>query len=99
MRISDWSSDVCSSDLAMNGDGPHAMTLKQAPQMPKPVRAPKPSQSRRARTQAQQLRTMTLADLLLLIGQFTKYGGCRSSEEHKSELPSPMRISYAVFCF
>src|SRR3546814_7560093 len=86
MRIRDWSSDVCSSDLfsvggqddvlfdgdstAVEGDGRIAFA---APLFDEGVFA------------------LTFAD-----GRF--HGGSVRSEEHTSELQSLMRISYAVFC-
>src|SRR3546814_1383230 len=102
MRISDWSSDVCSSDLATRGNKQHkllphvrvvsyslsSITTKY------PNLALKPSQG----------------------GPWASTCGCHSfpmstlepwawpapmpqrSEEHTSELQSLMRISYAVFC-
>src|SRR3546814_3581539 len=91
MRISDWSSDVCSSDLAVISiSAPKASSAFRCRSMGRfpiaqppgndtvasPARASKgPSTSIDARI----LRTMR-------------------SEEHTSELQSLMRTSYAVFC-
>src|SRR3546814_6006131 len=89
MRISDWSSDVCSSDLDGDDDGEqrgeHGRSLMQprdgarlSPARPSPRASTRPA-SARSRP------TATAA-------------GHPRSEEHTSELQSLMRISYAVFC-
>src|SRR3546814_9782165 len=85
MRISDWSSDVCSSDLV------HRSTsqARRIASYPQPlgragffVTADGYRRIQRASCQALwQLRAPR-----------------RRSEEHTSELQSLMRISYAVFC-
>src|SRR3546814_8514338 len=101
MRISDWSSDVCSSDLAnavvwtMIGAGLGLIAIYVW----------------RSRTHA-----MPIVDLNLLritsfristtggslyrvaTGAYTLLMPLMRSEEHTSELQSLMRISYAVFC-
>src|SRR3546814_8916599 len=105
MRISDWSSDVCSSVLAPlfadmpvhvvvagPDDARHRTLLDGAAdtlaghQFSKTLRQGKPE--------------AVIADVvaatpgaILVMGA---YG--HRSEEHTSELPSLMRISYAVFC-
>src|SRR3546814_9093542 len=92
MRISDWSSDVCSSDLRQRhrADSTTA-TLANA-------------MFRRARTQrraAAKHRRATLphADRKRSMGpSFLRHARCARPEEHTSELQSQMRISYAVFC-
>src|SRR3546814_4477855 len=122
MRISDWRSDVCSSDL-----GPHAI----AGQVPQPVldprvwlgtmvavvvgdqRTPHPQIGFRLVLGfvevVQRLvhllhRAERPLDLALGAGRGVPVVGLRRqmgedrSEEHTSELPSLMRISYAVFC-
>src|SRR3546814_6262346 len=105
MRISDWSSDVCSSDLLAARRHAHAppafaecasrfrsLTAEDCsatrasgrpPLVPSPSRASRPWEA----------------------GSTHCCGGRRKphcvrvrSEEHKSELQSLMRISYAVFC-
>src|SRR3546814_5418632 len=99
MRISDWSSDVCSSDLLPS------LKLKQAPPSPPALiqqhliagepqfqscaQMDKPSRvgyglHRRNTQPAKSARYWSAST-------------CRS-EEHTSELQSLMRISYAVFC-
>src|SRR3546814_5327983 len=93
MRISDWSSDVCSSDLR-DGQG---LQRKGAPdfRIPDPVSEPLPPRPRGL-----------LGCLPGLRGaRHPARGAGRRrrplrdrSEEHTSELQSLMRISYAVFC-
>src|SRR3546814_10535870 len=83
MRISDWSSDVCSSDLADAGGSERLLSGVGQPD------------DRGARARGLDLggrsrRSGALAALL--------WWRRRRSEEHTSELQSLMRISYAVFC-
>src|SRR3546814_8067879 len=111
MRISDWSSDVCSSDL-----GPSSrirITVERS------LRAqasgssatcciafqPSPAATR----QDMPCGVVTMIDQVLplpVVSTSTRPPlcvtpraiGCSRSEEHTSELQSLMRISYAVFC-
>src|SRR3546814_2088576 len=88
MRISDWSSGVCSSDLADLPVGnewlwPSATSRSGHIEEPKENGLPSPHEYRHhART--------------LFIASGVPYA--ERSEEHTSELQSLMRISYAVFC-
>src|SRR3546814_1377493 len=89
MRISDWSSDVCSSDLGN-------VTLGNKVNMAGGVDA---QSAQRQIYPAEIGGTFEVADTftITLDGEdFTASGG--RSEEHTSELQSLMRISYAVFC-
>src|SRR3546814_2967640 len=84
MRISDWSSDVCSSDLQRNLPRPVECRARRGAQgsglgAVRPGRSRRPDQHRQQETAARLRRR-------------------RRSEEHTSELQSLMRISYAVFC-
>src|SRR3546814_5471901 len=84
MRISDWSSDVCSSDLPTgrwrgNADSYTAFFTECFID----------EIAARAGSDALSYRMAMLGDAPLL---------ARRSEEHTSELQSLMRISYAVFC-
>src|SRR3546814_4836212 len=85
MRISDWSSDVCSSDLATASSSPASWpTGGRGRVEAKSVRiVPADHIARDASQPIHRYRPETWA--------------CRS-EEHTSELQSLMRISYAVFC-
>src|SRR3546814_10286120 len=86
MRISDWSSDVCSSDLSSQVPVPSHPSSDTASGVRtgldnvtrRPFWSPHPARPR----------------------QFHELPSCAGlrSEEHTSELQSLMRISYAVFC-
>src|SRR3546814_3981839 len=94
MRISDWSSDVCSSDLGrIRGAAAELSWFRELrPCVPAGGR---PGVGRKDAGRPD--RRHALGDCA---------GGCRSgthlhpwrSEEHTSELQSLMRKSYAVFC-
>src|SRR3546814_5203228 len=114
MRISDWSSDVCSSDLQ------HARQL----QPPLPAHADlrqqqvarvavvevvvdfdvglRPGQREAVRRPAQRAAAhrddVAVAKALQHLGGEHRAPAALRSEEHTSELQSLMRISYAVFC-
>src|SRR3546814_3031247 len=92
MRISDWSSDVCSSDLVPSRcrEGTGAW-----------------STSRRQRQYGAQARLFLTRSADAGLTSRTSFSpssmsarckGSNRSEEHTSELQSLMRISYAVFC-
>src|SRR3546814_5199708 len=87
LRISDWSSDVCSSDLCP-ASSPQRRRGPGTRPRPSP---PRPANGRRSSPHGP---TST--------GSCPRCGPGRSrpcrSEEHTSELQSLMRISYAVFC-
>src|SRR3546814_1903063 len=105
MRISDWSSDVCSSDLGTTcGHGRHD---------PRP--APPASMGSGRRLACGNASVVVPARraparLATKLAYAREYGPpyhrravalggwCPRSEEHTSELQSLMRISYAVFC-
>src|SRR3546814_3998002 len=100
MRISDWSSDVCSSDLL---DLPCAQQVEIAWQTLDAVTvdAAQIGLDQAARPGERFLR----ADAGLLedagyecLQRFGRNECGGRSEEHTSELQSLMRISYAVFC-
>src|SRR3546814_4900384 len=104
MRISDWSSDVCSSDLvALAEEGP----AKAADQIDDGVeqrhRLPRRGQHRQRiegpaeegqRIDDEQRHHLQLLETLRPDAD----DEAERSEEHTSELQSLMRISYAVFC-
>src|SRR3546814_10874773 len=93
MRISDWSSDVCSSDLcakslfSANGGG-HRSNVGIMGQKHQPRNDP----------------LFLFAEVhchdigAVFIRRSVVFGSLMRSEEHTSELQSLMRISYAVFC-
>src|SRR3546814_1663337 len=91
MRISDWSSDVCSSD-------PRSFLVTQLRCWASGV------SSSLIRRSISTIRIMTLS-LQTCLGSMRRpkdacclRTGRGRSEEHTSELKSLMRISYAVFC-
>src|SRR3546814_6726171 len=99
MRISDWSSDVCSSDLVLavqlEGTGVTANILgpgtfvKPAPIVLDDGTVIRPDHGPEI---------MAAPIRWLASRQSSEVSGMRRSEEHTSELQSLMRISYAVFC-
>src|SRR3546814_6140107 len=106
MRISEWSSDVCSSDLHSFSVGARlARDYRGRTHGGGPQSCRDALQHRRIDVQRRRivfLRVVGIGLLLLFFGRFQL--GLRlcvlvaRSEEHTSELPSLMRISYAVFC-
>src|SRR3546814_5078764 len=91
MRISDWSSDVCSSDL-------HSPRHKQQRGRSMDFRnVDKLNRRDMIRGAAMLGAGATLIAPLPLWAQSGTMADIRS-EEHTSELQSLMRISYAVFC-
>src|SRR3546814_6304414 len=109
MRISDWSSDVCSSDLHLNP----VLILAARSRPP-----PSSSEGRLRQSSACGLRQYLSATCSPMVrgGAWKKSSPvwskksddvvytllkmfrAKRSEEHTSELQSLMRISYAVFC-
>src|SRR3546814_2305865 len=100
MRISDWSSDVCSSDLyktkAKNAQEAHeAIRPTDLFRRPQDVARALDDDHRRLyeliwkRTVACEMESAVLDQMAVDLTR---------SEEHTSELQSLMRISYAVFC-
>src|SRR3546814_10241867 len=91
MRISDWSSDVCSSDLTAKGSSP---TRRRAHHTawPSPsgscwrTMVMSPGEGRVPSSAASDLPRRAIAS-----------SSSNRSEEHTSELQSLMRLSYAVF--
>src|SRR3546814_8682055 len=88
MRISDWSSDVCSSDLLLDDVGRGLRRMAADLQQ---------RQHQRAELVAHRNAGEAQMDRLAGAGQRERRLALRS-EEHTSELQSLMRISYAVFC-
>src|SRR3546814_4410158 len=112
MRISDWSSDVCSSDLTKRG-------LRGIPARPVDRRG-QPERRRIDAGRGEEVADILVepahrhiavgrvipfrrqVDILRFIGDQARIalrpGAAARSEEHTSELQSLMRISYAVYC-
>src|SRR3546814_6051221 len=95
MRISDWSSDVCSSDLLLAelagglDDGFDAF----GPALPRLQR-----QVERGQQVVQAGRSEIAGEEPASAAATGEAMPLQRSEEHTSELQSLMRISYAVFC-
>src|SRR3546814_6971924 len=105
MRISDWSSDVCSSDLSRpafsltytpgerteggENRGGAVIAAKGAPAV-QPDRYWNPALG--------DVGPDTGIGAATAIADRSQFPGVTRSEEHTSELQSLMRISYAVFC-
>src|SRR3546814_3832488 len=102
MRISDWSSDVCSSDLPVDPMGVTWARYRCANPWHKGFHGLSRVRICRAFTESSQnetLRTCRLCRRRAAAGRLCRlYGHGTRSEEHTSELQSLMRISYAVFC-
>src|SRR3546814_8375038 len=109
MRISDWSSDVCSSDLMLDAfaDREHmwiarhhmVVDLDTAPDREAGVAGERGrgTDADRHHDEAGGDQRSVLELHALDLAVTDNFGGVRS-EEHTSELQSLMRISYAVFC-
>src|SRR3546814_2598084 len=100
MRISDWSSDVCSSDLTGYAGGIKGVTAAKVLEGRFPERVLEKAIERmipRGPLGRQQMR-----NLRIFAGAAHPHEAQNPevlrSEEHTSELQSLMRISYAVFC-
>src|SRR3546814_4618804 len=96
MRISDWSSDVCSSDLGVVG-----LTMALAAEMAPTVRvnsvSPGPIDTPMLKAEIEWFGgTQEVLDGAINRVPLKRFAS--RSEEHTSELQSLMRISYAVFC-
>src|SRR3546814_2130230 len=96
MRISDWSSDVCSSDLKEDAaKGPQITPSKAfmpvAQKLDEALKKKDTAALQAAIAEGQAAATTN--DDKYYLGFYTL-----RSEEHTSELQSLMRISYAVFC-
>src|SRR3546814_4038134 len=99
LRISDWSSDVCSSDLLANRDARARpdrelqsrregnRRRRRAVERP-PLDPPAPGDQDR----------LAVGGEVVARDQVEPGRAVHRSEEHTSELQSLMRISYAVFC-
>src|SRR3546814_4192679 len=111
MRISDWSSDVCSSDLMLASPAVNSYAVAQA--RAQSARGGQPvagSSEDKARKTAQDFEAFFMSQMFEFMSAGIKtdgpFGGHElehlrheeRSEEHTSELQSLMRKSYAVFC-
>src|SRR3546814_10096978 len=92
MRISDWSSDVCSSDLPSRSVSKKVSYVgNDGPELIEAVEIPSPSKTRSITSFFKPGSAVKPESTQLL------FDAVKRSEEHTSELQSLMRISYAVF--
>src|SRR3546814_3648985 len=111
MRISDWSSDVCSSDLSPTdlrggisfSDSAACSNCNRAIALPasNPANFALPSRAKRSVARLAKLtitRSMYHKKRAMASVAWSEDNPIMRSEEHTSELQSLMRISYAVFC-
>src|SRR3546814_5518011 len=107
MRISDWSSDVCSSDLEQCGSNNYAGHRGHKKPLPVTrvfmvVAVKSICEFSRIGLIADPVKNVAVGDVFEECpekqGSREKQGNCRS-DEHTSELQSLMRLSYAVFCY
>src|SRR3546814_1738465 len=104
MRISDWSSDVCSSDLYrfppqfLKSRLRHVRIMVEVKFNQTVIPAHQSSETRhRSAAACFQRRLLPPGIEILVLNGNGNHPPVRS-EEHTSELQSLMRISYAVFC-
>src|SRR3546814_1076849 len=105
MRISDWSSDVCSSDLTFRAKNDVFQFNAEFSVSPEINLYSQTSYSRDNYNSTQDYNRFNPGPVFLDTAGLTDFftgnplptDGIRS-EEHTSELQSLMRISYAVFC-
>src|SRR3546814_1840969 len=105
MRISDWSSDVCSSDLTPAPRRNHSIHLPKVRQAPGGIdgcgqllsNAQRPARHGQGAGPGPGPGRPG-RQVFPLLGRQARPAGKNRSEEHTSELQSLMRISYAVFC-
>src|SRR3546814_6858774 len=106
MRISDWSSDVCSSDLDSDAvpGGPFGVlvlaeaAIDEMALRPAAIALPEPVEHRPDEPAVRAGRHGRDVDHDLAARHRADLAVVGRSEEHTSELQSLMRISYAVFC-
>src|SRR3546814_4056149 len=108
MRISDWSSDVCSSDLSRSASvfSVHMLALlgrrseksRKTAQLHSRLHISSRDRDRTKREANPVMCCRTAVFCRLDPPLWRSHGEVARSEEHTSELQSLMRLSYAVFC-
>src|SRR3546814_1848805 len=106
MRISDWSSDVCSSDLYITfktGAAGVSIPKHLAERFPDEMTIVLQNKFWGLKVNDQGFEVgltfnQVPAELVIPFSAITAFVDPARSEEHTSELQSLMRISYAVFC-
>src|SRR3546814_3105235 len=107
MRISDWSSDVCSSDLLLREESTGKAREQDNRQADQRDEYGEPAQRPRQYPSDAALITISRTSKPVVESSKKATGSPREpillamvrSEEHTSELQSLMRISYAVVCW
>src|SRR3546814_8215865 len=101
MRISDWSSDVCSSDLDRFSRARRLDTIStnpaSAPTRACTIHANRKTNSTSSTASSTSVPAPRSSHQIWYVATSVSTIAARS-EEHTSELQSLMRISYAVFC-
>src|SRR3546814_7566998 len=105
MRISDWSSDVCSSDLSLYGRAHEvdaqiivaAQAIGFTLGLKMRILLTNDDGVHAPGLEVLETIARTLSDDIWIVAPSEEQAGARS-EEHTSELQSLMRSSYAVFC-
>src|SRR3546814_2863664 len=92
MRMSDWSSDVCSSDLITISALSRCLRSRLGQRLPWPAGLPMRP------TRCPQAHPIGAHGRCSGVSKCAQPASSRRSEEHTSELQSLMRNSYAVFC-
>src|SRR3546814_10092341 len=103
MRISDWSSDVCSSDLGITKASLQTRSFISAASFQETTRVLTEASVQGKIDTLNGLKENVIVGRLIPAGTGAAMSRLRvtansRSEEHTSELQSLMRISYAVFC-
>src|SRR3546814_4012414 len=100
MRISDWSSDVCSSDLKAAKAAERRLADADAKISEKigAAEAEIAAATASAMTEIEMIAAEAAQDMVAKISGATASAAAARSEEHTSELQSLMRLSYDVIC-
>src|SRR3546814_6887446 len=99
MRISDWSSDVCSSDLSSSTRRQYERRCRAVPERTRISRGGGSCKPLGAGGTLGLTAGLEQQPSQEILGDITRKPCCHfRSEEHTTELQSLMRITYAVFC-
>src|SRR3546814_1795877 len=98
MRISDWSSDVCSSDLLSGRSGYCRQPFLCLASLSVAIGIGYADGTKRRNLQGLHRFGFRVLHMIIAHQMKSAVNNKVRSEEHTSELQSLMRISYAVFC-
>src|SRR3546814_8959641 len=98
MRISDWSSDVCSSDITIRPSALWPAPLAYSQRSHIVVRVSGSGELANSSGSQQNSISAPARSVCGASARCNPHINTPRSEEHTSELQSLMRISYAVFC-